>query len=243
MPAHIEGPPPNPVTLGDHVFQPLRPVRAVFFDFGHTLFDTASSVAFLVRESAALGSPIPADVAERLWSDGRARSRTPEEMAKGRDLGPELHRSCWLAIWSDLDVLCPGITERLYVFETTAAGWEPYIDTRGVLDELVRRRVPMAVISDTGWDLRPLFEHHDLSRYFATFVMSYQHGVTKPAPVLFETACERLGVAPAEALMVGDNHRNDGGAIDAGVRALLLPLVPSGTSRGLASVLGVLDAA
>ena len=224
------------------MLQPLRAVRAVFFDFGHTLFDTASSVEFVVRESAALGRPIAPEVAARLWTDGRTRSRSPEEMAKGRDLGPEQHRACWLAIWSDLEALCPGVTARLYEFETSAAGWELYVDVRPVLDELARRGVPLAVISDTGWDLRPLFEHHDVARYFATFVMSYQHGVTKPAPVLFRTACERLGVEPAEALMVGDNHRNDGGAIDAGVRTLLLPLVPSGSPRGLSAVLGILDA-
>ena len=67
--------------------------------------------------------------------------------------------------------------------------------------------------------------------------MSFQHGVTKPAPVLFRVACEALGVGPHEALMVGDNHRNDGGAIDSGLRTLLLPLVPSGSDRGLSAVL------
>ncbi len=221
---------------------PLRPVRAVFFDFGHTLFDTSSSIEFLVRESAALGRPIPRDVAERLWLDGRTRSRSPEEMVKGRDLGPSQHRACWLGLWTELEERCPGLTERLYEFETSAAGWAPYVDTRSVLDELTRRGIPLAVISDTGWDLRPTFEAHDLARYFATFVMSYQHGATKPAPVLCLTACERLGVEPAEALMVGDNHRNDGGAIDSGVRTLLLPLVPSGSPRGLSAVLGILDA-
>lgn len=221
---------------------PLRPVRAVFFDFGHTLFDTGSSVEFVVGQSTVLGHPIDADEAERLWLDARARSRTTEEMALGRDLGPEQHRRCWVALWSALEARCAGLSERLYDFETSAAGWSPYVDARPVLTELQRRGVRMAVISDTGWDLRPVFEHHDLARFVDTFVMSYQHGVTKPSPVLFETACERLGVAPAEALMVGDNHRNDGGAIDAGVRTLLLPLVPSGSPRGLAAVLGIIDA-
>ena len=213
----------------------------MFFDFGHTLFDTASSDEFIARESAALGHPIAPDVAERLWIDARARSRLPEEMAKGRDLGPAQHRVCWTALWSELEARCPGIAGALYRFETSAAGWEPYLDARGVLDELTRRGVRMAVISDTGWDLRPVFEHHDLARYFSTFVMSYQHGATKPSPILFEAACHGCGVEPSEALMVGDNYRNDGGAIDAGIRTLLLPLVPSDTPRGLAAVLGVLD--
>jgi putative hydrolase of the HAD superfamily len=218
----------------------LLPVRAVLFDFGHTLFDTADSIEFIERESAALGRPIPREVAERMWTDGRTRSRTPEEMAKGRDVHAEQHRACWLAIWTDLEALCPGLTPKLYEFETSAAGWAPFIDTRPVLDDLAALEVPMAVVSDTGWDLRPVFEHHGLASYFSTFVMSYQHGVTKPAPVLFHTACERLGVEPAEALMVGDNHRNDGGAIESGLRTLLLPLVPSGTERGLVAVLRLL---
>jgi putative hydrolase of the HAD superfamily len=217
-------------------------VRAVLFDFGHTLFDTASSVSFVVRESAALGQPIPYDDADRLWNAARVASRTTEEMAKGRDLGAERHRACWTALWAPLEERCPGIAERLYAFETSADGWAPYPDVRPVLDELGRRGVPLAVVSDTGWDLRPLFAAHDLADSFTTFVMSYQHGVTKPSPVLFHTACERLGVAPADALMVGDNHRNDGGAVEAGLRTLLLPLVPGDSPRGLGAVLGVLDA-
>jgi FMN phosphatase YigB (HAD superfamily) len=60
--------------------------------------------------------------------------------------------------------------------------------------------------------------------------------------VMFHTACGALGVEPHEALMVGDNYRNDGGAADAGARTLLLPLVPSGSLRGLDAVLALVDA-
>jgi hypothetical protein len=37
--------------------------------------------------------------------------------------------------------------------------------------------------------------------------------------------------------MVGDNHRTDGGAIESGLRTLLLPLPPPGATRGLEAVL------
>jgi HAD superfamily hydrolase (TIGR01509 family) len=219
----------------------LEPISAVLFDFGHTLFDTASSVAMIVQESASLGHPIGADEASALWTAARDRSHTVEEMAKGRDLGPEQHRACWLSLWSELERRVPGISDALYSYETTAAGWQLYPDVRGVLELLVERGVAMAVVSDTGWDLRPLFEVHDVGHFFTTFVMSYQHGVTKPSPILFRTACERLGVRPSQALMVGDNFRNDGGASDAGCRTLLLPLVPSGSERGLGAVLALVD--
>ena len=220
---------------------PLEPISAVLFDFGHTLFDTASSIDVIARQAALLGDPIDRDEAALLWTGARDRSRTVEEMAKGRDLGPEQHRACWLALWTELERRVPGISDVLYTYETTAAGWRLYPDARSVLEQLAERGVPMAVVSDTGWDLRPLFEAHDVARFFTTFVMSYQHGVTKPSPVLFHTACERLGVRPSQALMVGDNFRNDGGASDAGCRTLLLPLVPSGSERGLAAVLALVD--
>jgi FMN phosphatase YigB (HAD superfamily) len=222
---------------------PLEPISAVLFDFGHTLFDTASSVDEIVRQSVSRGHPISADEASALWTAARDKSRTVEEMAKGRDLDAETHRACWLALWTDLEARVPGISDALYTYETTAPGWQLYRDARIVLDELARRAIPMAVVSDTGWDLLPLFAAHDVARYFTTFVMSYEHGVTKPSPILFHTACERLGVRPSQALMVGDNFRNDGGATEAGCRTLLLPLVPSGAMRGLAAVLALLDGA
>ena len=217
---------------------PLEPISAVLFDFGHTLFDTASSIDAIVQ-SASLRDPIDRDEVTALWTAARDRSRTVEEMAKGRDLGPEQHRACWLALWTELERRIPGISDVLYTYETSAAGWRLYPDARRVLEQLAERRVPMAVVSDIGWDLRPLFDAHGVGHFFTTFVMSYQHGVTKPAPVLFRTACERLGVRPSQALMVGDNFRNDGGASDAGCRTLLLPLVPSGSDRGLDAVLAL----
>ena len=86
-----------------------------------------------------------------------------------------------------------------------------------------------------------MFEHHRLDAFFTTFVLSYELGVTKPAAAMFHTACARLGVEPHDALMGGDNYRNDGGAADAGLRTLLLPLVRSRSARGLAAVLALVD--
>ncbi len=214
----------------------------MLFDFGHTLFDTASSIELIVRESAALGHPIPVADASELWIAARDRSRTAEEFAKGRDLDPERHRSCWMDLWSELEARCPGISAPLYEYETSGDGWTPYPDTEPVLQALRERGMPMAVVSDVGWPLRPVFEHHRLDAFFTTFVLSYELGVTKPAAAMFHTACERLGVAPHEALMAGDNFRNDGGAADAGLRTLLLPLVPSGSARGLDAVVALVDA-
>lgn len=51
--------------------------------------------------------------------------------------------------------------------------------------------------------------------------------IGKPAPLLFERACARLGVAPEETVMIGDNPHTDGeGATRAGIN----PIMIGGTS-------------
>jgi FMN phosphatase YigB (HAD superfamily) len=72
------------------------------------------------------------------------------------------------------------------------------------------------------------------------FVESYRHGVEKPDPALFLLACRELGVKPERALMVGDSHLTDGGAVEAGLVTLLLPAVRRGAARGLGAVLRLL---
>ncbi|WP_348771702.1 HAD-IA family hydrolase [Streptomyces sp. S816] len=36
------------------------------------------------------------------------------------------------------------------------------------------------------------------------YFLSFEHGVKKPDPWIFQMACDKLGVAPDDALMVGD---------------------------------------
>ena len=49
------------------------------------------------------------------------------------------------------------------------------------------------------------------------------HGKTKPHEAIFRRMLELLGVAPAEAAMVGDSPEDDiDGALAVGMRALLL---------------------
>jgi HAD superfamily hydrolase (TIGR01549 family) len=216
-------------------------VRGVLFDFGHTLFDTAGSVDLVVERSRALGHPIDRATAHDLWDTARIVSRTPEEMAKGRDRTAALHRSCWLDLWQPLDDRCPGIAHELYEFETGPLGWTPFVDVIEVLGELQRRGIPMAVVSDVAFDLRPIFKHHGVDAFIHTYVLSFEAGSIKPDGKLFGIAANAIGVPLSECLMVGDNPSNDGFGALAGVRTLLLPMVASGTPRGLANVLRFLD--
>jgi FMN phosphatase YigB (HAD superfamily) len=217
-------------------------IDTLLLDFGHTLCDTASSPAFVAEWSAAHGTPIAVDDAARLWDAARVASRSAEEVAKGRDRTPELHEKCWTDLWAELNALSPGIANALYEHETGPDGWVPYIDTVEFLREARARGLRIAVISDVAFDLIPIAQAHGFADLVDVFVLSYQHGALKAdGPMLFNVALNAVGAAAERALMVGDNFVNDGLGITAGLRTLLLPHAATGTPRGLASVLALVD--
>ena len=209
-------------------------------DWGHTLFDTAGSVAFLERWAAEHGWDVPGSVLSTLYHEAFARSRTADELARGRDKSPEAHRRCWLALWADLDAALPGSAEALYAFETSAQGWVPFPDTAGFLEALHERRVPLVVVSDVPFDLRPIFDHYGLRHLVHEFVLSGEHGTVKSEGRLFSLALDSVGLRPDEVLMIGDNPSNDGHAVLYGIRTYLLPLPQRGEPRGLSDVLRLL---
>jgi len=109
------------------------------------------------------------------------------------------------------------------------------------VSRLRERGIPVAVVSNIGWDPRPVFVEHGLDAFIDTYVLSYLHGIQKPDPRLFATACEAIGVAPRDALMVGDDRRADGGATALGCAVHFVDHLPvNARPDGLRPVLEVL---
>jgi putative hydrolase of the HAD superfamily len=207
------------------------------FDMGDTLLGRGDGPAILRAEARKLGSDVDDATARRIWWEIQVAARTPEEIAKGRDLSERAHRECWTALYSAADVVADGLGAVLYEREISADAWLPFPDTLPTIAALHAAQIPMVVVSDTGWDIRPVLDKHGLLAYFAGMVLSFEHGVAKPAPQLFAAAGEILDVQPEDALMVGDNALTDGGAIESGVRAYLLPAHHGPGPRGLEAVL------
>jgi putative hydrolase of the HAD superfamily len=207
------------------------------FDMGDTLLGRGDGPVILRDEARRLGRDVDDETARRIWREIQVRARSPEEIAKGRDLSERAHRELWTALYSAADVVVDGLGAVLYEREISADAWKPFPDTKPTLDALRAASIPMVVVSDTGWDVRPALAKHGLLEHFVGLVLSYEHGAAKPAPQLFAAACDLLDVAAADALMVGDNALTDGGAIESGVRAYLLPAQHEPGPRGLDAVL------
>ncbi|MEU7166035.1 HAD-IA family hydrolase [Streptomyces morookaense] len=213
-------------------------VKGVLFDFSGTLFRIESAGSWL---RAALGrTGIPLDegalqaLARRLEEagaqpGGRLPRAVPAHLAAAwaqRDVTAEQHRAAFTGLAREVPVPDPRLHDALYARHMEPAAWDPYPDVAGVLAALRRRGVRTAVVSNIGWDLRPVFRAHGLDELVDAYVLSYEHGVQKPDPRLFEAACAALHLPPAEVLMVGDDPRADAGAADVGCAVHLVEHLP-----------------
>ncbi|RII09316.1 (S)-2-haloacid dehalogenase 4A [Streptomyces sp. YIM 130001] len=161
-----------------------------------------------------------------------------------RDESAALHRAAYLALARQVRLPADDLAEALYERHMTPAAWHPYPDTRETLAGLHDRGVRVGVVSNIGWDLRPVFRGHGLDAYVDAYVLSYEHGIQKPDPRLFELGCEGLGTAPEDTLMVGDDRLADGGAADSGCAVHFVDHLPvSERPDGLRPVLGLVDGA
>ena len=219
-----------------------RPIRAVLFDWGDTLFESPHAPAVILDVARARDVALDPDDARRIWNELWDAGKTPEEHAKGRDLSMEAHRRVWTTLFRRADERVPGIADALYEQVMDPARWTPYPDTTPTLEALRERGVRIGIVSNHAYDLRAFFAAKGLDRYIDAYALSFEVGVPKPAPEIFLAACRMLGSRPEETLMVGDDPVSDGGAGAAGLRVFILPPHASpGSARGLAAVVSLVD--
>jgi FMN phosphatase YigB (HAD superfamily) len=65
------------------------------------------------------------------------------------------------------------------------------------------------VISNIAWDIGEALRLGGAHDLVDSVVLSYVEGVQKPDPRIFELACERIGIKPTDALMIGDSPADE----------------------------------
>ncbi|WP_326685891.1 MULTISPECIES: HAD family hydrolase [unclassified Streptomyces] len=223
---------------------------AVMFDFSGTLMRVESVADWLngVLESTGIEMSQPQlDRCATLLEEAGALpgGAKPREIPEGlrelwhtSDLSSREHRTVYTALARQVPLPKPELYDALYDRHMSPDAWQPYPDTAEVLRTLHAHGVPVAVVSNIGWDLRPVFRAHGLDPYISAYVLSFEHGVQKPESRLFRVACEALGSAPEDTLMVGDDERTDGGATRIGCAVRMVRHLPVGERpAGLLSAL------
>jgi len=156
------------------------------------------------------GYELPDEVRERWWNDG-LDGIEHDEHSQSRDHYVAWQQQRLLAMLSETDVH-PG--EYEVIIEKMRAGnasrvMEAYEETADVLTELRSRGLRLAVCSNWDWDLDEAIAEVGITDLVDVVVSSAWVGARKPHPRIFEHTLAKAGIAPEDALFVGDTWGPD----------------------------------
>lgn len=204
-------------------------IRAVFFDAGNTLLrmNYADVAAQLTRHGVSVG---PEAVQRAEW---RARVRLDEEVfarsfpdvsTESRAIGGRYVRYLLDALGIADAAVAEALAEWRRTYNPPVGLWNTADPDAAAALTLVREAgLAAAVISNSNGSVRSILEALGLAARLDFVLDSFEVGVEKPDPRIFALAAERAGVAPAEAVYVGDLYTVDvRGARATGMDAILL---------------------
>jgi putative hydrolase of the HAD superfamily len=174
---------------------------------------------------------------------GSVRDAVSHEMAGDLGVGPEEFAAAYRDSYRERFTGATGTLEETIVALTRRCGGAPppaavaraaqrRLDlllrllrsddvTLAVLDELVTRGFPLALVSDSSAETPTLWPRSPLSTRIHVTAFSCALGVRKPDPAIYLHAVDRLGASPGACLYVGDG----GGGELTGAAALGMTVV------------------
>jgi len=203
-------------------------IRGVFFDLHGTLLvsddvDAAWErwVRALHREMTARGAAVTLDGFKK-HLETLFNAPEPEYSEPGMTLFMRRVK----ALGHSLGVEIPSEEVRPLV-DSIIRVWHEgmYLDHDAVeVLEVLRKRYKVGLV--TNWEHAPriheLLAELGIKGLFDAVVVSDEHGAAKPDPAIFHEALSRTGVAPAEAVYVGDMDVDVVGSVNAGMHPVLI---------------------
>ncbi len=219
---------------------PKSTPKVLFFDASGTLFHLPLGVghhyASVANRHGVTLDPGAIDAAfRRAWKN----AAPPPETKLPR---PDDDRGWWKALADEVFIACgaPHLIDKCFdeLWQEFALPgvWELYPETLEVLTTL-SPRFRLGVISNFDTRLHAILTTLGIARFFEHITVSSEVGAEKPSPHIFECALKKFGVAPQEALHIGDEPGADWqGAPASGLQAFELRR-PENSLRDLLAVL------
>jgi putative hydrolase of the HAD superfamily len=212
----------------------MEPVRAVLFDYGHTLVDfhrteealqaAYEQIRARIEAVAYMEVPEILDLIERVARGVDLMVRESYEAHRLEELDPaELFREALAGIGFDLP---PDVIDHIVALDHSSFSNSIMVGPAVVrlLSDLRDERYRLGLVSNVS--LRPDLMRADLDRLgigplLHGSVFSSEIGTRKPDPQIFQEALRRIGAGPEGTVFVGDRLYDDiGGAQAAGMRAV-----------------------
>jgi phosphoglycolate phosphatase len=186
-------------------------VKAILIDLDGTLLDTAPDLAVAANAMLAALGRAPRSLEEIKTFVGKGIARLVERCLTG-----------------DLHAKSPeDISQALAIFRSEyekSSGVHSTIYP-GVIAGLEKMRgLKLACVTNKAARFTaPLLERKGLAKYFQVVICGDMVERGKPDPACYLMACERLGVAPGEAVVIGDSQNDVLAARAAGIRVFCVP--------------------
>jgi HAD superfamily hydrolase (TIGR01549 family) len=189
-------------------------IKAVLFDLGSTLifFDSTWEAVIGEMDQAMIGILHQAGLTvdrERFITDFRAADTT-----RWQERNTEFIETSTLTLLQSTleshgypevpEARLREVLAKMYAIPQ--AHWHVEADAAPTLETLRQEGYRMGIISNAGddQDVRTLTEQADLTGYFDFILSSAGTGIRKPHPRIFNMALAQWGLAPAQAVMIGD---------------------------------------
>lgn len=206
--------------------------RAVIFDIYGTLLDAAPGAV----KPDPFADPVLRDILRQFGHEPPPSPSTDLHAAVLRHHAasgvpyPEIDLR---VLWREI-LMLPSEADTTPLVEAIEAAWHParwMPGARNVIQRLARAGISLGLLSNA--QCNTLGNFGGIEDLFAPelTLLSYQHGIAKPAPELFQMMADRLagrGISPEETLYIGDNPQHDiAPAAAAGFRTGLFSLLPA----------------
>lgn len=187
-------------------------IKGVIFDLWGTLVDNGVRSPLyetykIIRPRMAYTDFVPTFEQAVMTQEFKSQTEAFEEGFKALDVMPK----DWL------------IDKLVGVWNSNTILSKLYDETIEVLEALKKKKLKLALISNLPSFSGQVIEKFNLDKYFDVIVLSYDAGILKTNPKMFEQALKKIKLQRHEVLMVGDSMETDvAGAILAGVKPILL---------------------
>lgn len=190
-------------------------VKAIFFDFGGTLYDLSDSVVGLWKSVCEEEN---IEFSEELFFAALHTQRIKLDLYTAKKVAESSDPSVGTSYWRDFnrEILWEfGIRKEsllkdisVHIVERTKKVRRLYQIKRDALAtiQILKEKYAIGLISNTTSDLREYLREDHLLSLFDFVGLSNELGLWKPDKKIFLESCSRLNIAPSEGVHVGDSH-------------------------------------